>query len=99
MTATSETRSRVLTVTGDPGGAPAMLEDPAAAHQIRIIYDTNAGSGRIIVTCTCLGRRSGKGAGRGCPREGIIESRAGTFPADAAQAAWRGWHEDREIAL
>jgi hypothetical protein len=99
MTATQESRPRARTVTGLPGGLPAMLEDPAAAHQIRISCDTNPGSTRLIVTCTCLGRRKGKGAGKGRPRAGIIEARTGTFPAAEAAAAWRGWHEQEGITL
>jgi hypothetical protein len=76
-----------------------MIENPDAVHQIRLVNDGSYGTGSLIVTCTCLARRTGPGAGRGCPRAGIIEARTGTFPASEAQAAWHSWHTERGIEL
>lgn len=80
----------------------AVLEDPGAAHQIRIRSRFKSGYGRcteIVVTCTCLAPRTGPGSGRARPAQGIIEARQGTFPAGEAVAAYRDWHAARGIEM
>jgi len=72
----------------------AVLADPSLPHQVVL----GTFSGAITVSCNCLAPRKGPQAGRGCPR-GIIESRAGAFPAAEAIAAWRAWHAERRIGL
>lgn len=80
------------TVSGLPGGLPAVLADDSLPHQIRLIADYSAGTAQLVVTCTCLGRQYGPGAGRGHERRGVIEARPATFPAAEAIAAYRQWH-------
>ena len=77
-----------VTVSGLPGGLPAMLEDPAAAHQI--IHRTVEGGSRIAVSCPCL-----RPAGRQRFRRGQwIEARTRWLPGEA-EAAWTAWHENQ----
>ena len=84
-----------------------LLEDPAAAHQIRI----RRRGGGLAVSCTCLNTWTGTWtvAWSGRPRPNpawtgartrgkVIETRA-VYPAAEALAAWRGWHEEKGIAV
>ena len=85
----------MITVSGLPGSPPVVLADDSLPHQIRMVADYSTGTARLVVTCTCLGRRYGPGAGRGHERQGVIEARPGAFPAGEAIAAYRQWHTDR----
>lgn len=85
-----------------------ILEDPAAAHQIRI---RKSGQG-LVVTCTCLNACTGTWRSTYWPgqswtdpgwtgtriRGEAIETRS-VFPAAEAIAAWRHWHEQKGIRL
>lgn len=96
MTTTQQRfNQRVPTVTGEPGSPPVIVADDSLPHQIRLIADYATGTAQIVVTCTCLGRQYGPGAGRGHERKGIIEARPAAFPAREAVAAYRQWHIDR----
>ena len=70
-----------------------MLADRRAAHQI-VLSSSKPGCGAgIAVSCTC----------RRVPRAGRsgftpIKTRK-LFPAAEAIAAWRAWHESREITI
>jgi hypothetical protein len=91
-------RAALPTVTGEPGGLPATFEDPSLPHQIMLLVPSSAAhTGRIAVSCNCLARPSGPGAGRGRPRE-IIESRT-EFPAADVIAAYHAWHGERGIEV
>jgi hypothetical protein len=84
-----------------------LLEDPAAAHQIRI----RRRSGTLAVSCTCLSTWTGTwdlawgGSARNPAWTGArvrgeaIETRSWMFPAADALAAWRGWHEEKGIEV
>jgi hypothetical protein len=77
----------------------AILEDLAAAHQIRLTLAPPLpwparGSYRFAVSCTCQAARGA--AGR--PRHEVIEART-VFPAAEALTAWRAWHEEKGIEL
>ena len=90
---------RVITVTGEPDGLPAAIEDPGAAHQIRIVTRFRSGNGRcteFVVTCTCLGPRRGPGAGRVHASQGIIMARPAPVPVAEAVAAWADWHQGKQ---
>ena len=76
-----------------------VLENPAAAHQIRVRLAPPAPwpgrSGQLLtVSCTCLavtGRR-----GRHAYQ--VIEARD-LFPAAEAIAAWRAWHAEQGVMV
>lgn len=76
---------------------PSPLEDPSLPHQIVSLITTAHG---LSVTCNCLRRPAGKGAGRGSPRELIAFRGLGKpFPWPDAVAAWRAWHEQRGVSV
>jgi hypothetical protein len=54
-------------------------------HQL--VLGFTSGKKAEYVSCTCLGY------GRGNLSHRVIEQRKGTFPARAAIASWRAWHE------
>ena len=85
-----------------------MIEDPSAAHQIRI----RLRGGSFTVSCTCLNTWDGTwtitwsgGSARNPAWKGTrmhgpaIAVRSWMFPAAEALAAWRGWHEKKGIAV
>lgn len=85
-----------------------LIEDPAAAHQIRI---RKRGSS-LSVSCTCLNACTGtwqstywpgvtwaNPAWTGTRHHGeVIETRA-LFPAADAIAAWRAWHAEKGVTV
>ncbi len=77
-----------------------VLEDPAAAHQIRVILTPPLpwparGGHQVQVSCTCR-RIPGRYGAR--PRHLMIEART-VFPAAEAIAVWRDWHERKGVAV
>jgi hypothetical protein len=72
-----------------------VLEDPAAAHQIRM---ANRDGNQITLSCTCRGRPWRWGHGGTFLRYEEIEART-RFPAADAIAVWRAWHEERGMTV
>jgi hypothetical protein len=70
---------------GVPDPVPRVtLEDPAAEHQIQLVF---VRGGRLVaVSCRCLGRRRHTGARRGFAVREVL-------PVAQAVAAWRAGHE------
>jgi hypothetical protein len=77
----------------------AILEDPGAEHQIRLILTPPLprvrGGHKVQVSCTCR-RTPGRYGAR--PRHLIIEARK-VFPAADAIAVWRAWHKERGVTV
>jgi hypothetical protein len=73
-------------------GYRPVLEDPAAAHQIRLIAVTPGNLIAVLCTCQLPGRT------RRDKPQAVIEARK-VFPAADALAAWRAWHEDKGVTV
>lgn len=74
---------------GDPLPYVPVLEDPAAPHQIVILF---AGHW-VAVSCTCL---NGHGRLRRNRARQVIEARD-VFTIPDEVAAWRAWHQERGV--